>query len=157
MAARPSIIAAVMSKFDGLDAANFAGGVRPKIYLDSAPLVNGSQVYPPYVVLKDQGQVPSYVEFERSTLEVCNFAFEVYDYTLADVDTAVTAIALNGGTRDQALGLDYGTLADLSSPRGTHQVLRTRETRSLAGYDREGRRVHVCRLEYRVTVKEAAS
>lgn len=152
-----SIIAAVMSHYDGLTAANFPDGSRPSIYLDSAPLVNGSQVYPPYVILKDQGQTPiPLTEFERNTLEVCQFVLEVYYRELGDVDTAVAAIKLNGGTRDQAQGFDCGTLSDLTSPRSTHQVLRTRETRSLAGYDREGKRVHVCRLEYKVTVKESS-
>lgn len=159
--ATTSIIAAVMTKYDGLTAANFPDATVPPIYLDDPPLVDGAaQVRPPYVALRDNGQVPQY-EFERTTLEVCDFALEVYYPTpssggpLANVDAAVTAIKRNGGAVGAGSGFDYGTLADLTSPRSTHEIRRVRETRRSAGFSHEGRRVYVCILEYRVTVKES--
>jgi hypothetical protein len=122
--ATTSIIAAVMTKYDGLTASNFPSSALPPIYLDDPPLLDGgSQVRPPYVVLRDNGQVPQY-EFERTTLEVCDFALEVYYPTpdsggpLANVDTAATAIKRNGGAVGAGSGFDYGTLSDLVSPRG---------------------------------------
>jgi hypothetical protein len=152
--ATTSVIAAAMTKFDALTAANFPSASRPEIYLDAAPVVDGSQVRPPYVVIRDGGMVPGY-EFERTTLEVCEFTLEVYYASLADVDTAVTAIKRNGGAVGAGSGFDYGTLSDLTSPRSTHEIRRTKETRFLAGIDLSGNRIHACRLEYRVTVKES--
>lgn len=150
-----SIIVAVQSKYASLTASLFPDSARPALYFDSAPLVDGVQVYPPYVVLKDLGLTPTYLEFERTTLEVNNFAFEIYYPELGDCDTTGNAIKLNGGTRNTALGFDFGELPELGAPRESYQVLRTQEMRSLAGYGKTGPRVHLLRLEYRVTVKEA--
>ncbi len=154
--ATTSIIAAVISKYESLTAANFPGSSRPPIYLDQAPLTDssGAQERPPYVILRDNGQVPSY-EFERTTIEVCEFVLEVYYASLADVDTAVTAIKRNGGAVGAGSGFDYGTLSDLTSPRSTHEVRRVKETRRLSSLDYSGNRVHVAILEYRVQVKES--
>ena len=151
-----SIISAVMTKYDSLTAANFPSATRPPIYLDEAPPTDSSGVQerPGYVVLRDRGLVPNYLGFERHTAEVNEFELEVFYESLADVDTAVAAIKLNGGTRNQANGFDLGTLSDLISPRSTHQVLRTRETRRFAGVSLSGVRIHSCTLSYRVTVKE---
>lgn len=150
-----------MTKFDGLTAAGFPNAAVPPIYLDDPPLVDaGVQVRPPYVVLRDKGMAPSY-EFERTTLEVCEFDLEVYYPTpdsggpLANVDTAVTAIKRNGGAVGAGSGFDYGTLSDLTSPRSTHEIRRVKETRRSAGFGQDGRRVYVCVLEYRVIVKES--
>ena len=154
--ATTSIISAVMSKFNALTEANFPDSSRPQIYLDQAPLTDasGTQERPPYVILRDNGQVPT-GEFERTTFEACDFVMEVYYESLADVDTAVTAIKRNGGAVGSGSGFDFGTLSDLTSPRSTHEIRRTRERRALAGMDLTGKRIHVCYLEYRVTVKES--
>lgn len=155
-----SVIAAVMEEFGGLLPSNFPDETRPGIYLDEPPRTDdaGAQLYPPYVVLRDGGLEPSYLGFERATLEVNSFTLEVYypdsGGGLASVDRAVAAIKLNGGTRDDPRGFDLGTLAALADPRYTHQVLRVRETRRLSGYGRDGRPVYVCSLEYRVAVRE---
>ena len=152
-----SVISAVMSKWNALTAANFPGSAVPALYLDEAPPVaSGSQERTPYAVLRDKGQAPVYAEFERTTLEVCEFEIEVFYTSMADMDTAVAAVKLNGGTRDQAQGFDFGDLSDLSSPRSTHQILRTRETRRFSGVNLSGARIHSCTLEYRVTVKESS-
>lgn len=159
--ATQSIIAASITKFDALTAANFPGASRPALYFDDAPVVNaaGAQVQPTtagYCVLKDDGQDVLSLGFERQTNEVCNFVIEVYYPSLADVDTAVLAIKRNGGTTAQALGFDFGILSDLTSPRGTFEIVRTREQRAGASLGKTGVPVHVCRLSYRVAVQEAA-
>lgn len=159
--ATQSIIAAGITKFAGLTAANFPDATRPTLYFDDAPVVTaaGAQVQPTtqgYCVLKDEGQDVTVMGFERQTNEVCNFVIEVYYPFLADVDTAVLAIKRNGGTTAQALGFDFGTLSDLTSPRGTFEMVRTREQRAHAGMGKTGVPVHVCRISYRVIVQEAA-
>lgn len=152
-----SIVLACLSRFEDLAPANFPAGVRPQVYLDAAPQAkNGEQVYPPYCVVRDQGQVPTHIEFERTTLEVVTLFLELYYPTLAECDVAAAATKLNGGSRAAALGFDYGELPALELPRESYQILRTRETRNLAGYGRDGKRVHKVTLEYRVTVKESS-
>lgn len=150
-----------MTKYDTLTVGGFPDATVPPIYLDDPPLLDGGvQVRAPYVVLRDNGQVPQY-EFERNTMEVCEFVLEVYYPTpdsggpLANVDTAVTAIKRNGGAVGAGSGFDYGTLTDLTTPRSTHEIRRMRETRRSAGFSQDGRRVYVCLLEYRVIVKES--
>jgi hypothetical protein len=159
--ATQSIIAAGITKFAALTAANFPGATRPALYFDEAPAVNasGTQIQPTaagYCVLKDEGQDVLSLGFERQTNEVCQFVIEVYYPSLADVDTAVLAIKRNGGTAAQGNGFDFGTLSDLASPRGTFEIVRTREQRAFAGQGKTGVPVHVCRLSYRVVVQEAA-
>lgn len=150
-----SIILALKQKLEELAPSCFPDGVRPQVYLDAAPQAkNGEQVFPPYIIIRDQGQIPTHFEFERTTLEVVNAAIEVYYDTLGNVDEAAAAIKLNGGTRNTALGLDYGDLPSLELTRESYQILRTRETRTLAGYGANGQRVHRVTLEYRVTIKE---
>jgi hypothetical protein len=156
--ATTSVIAAVLTKFNALTAANFPGSARPPIYLDAAPLTDSAgaqeRAGDGYVVLRDLGTEPQ-LEFERTTLEVGEFDLEVYYRSLADVDTAVAAIKRNGGAVGAGSGFDYGTLSDLVSPRSTHEVRRVREQREFAGLDQTGARVHRCVLRYRVTVKES--
>jgi hypothetical protein len=151
-----SIISAVITKYNALTASGFPSSTRPPIYLDEAPATDssGTQERPGYVVLRDRGLVPQYLGFERHTAEVNEFEMEVFYESLADVDTAVAAIKLNGGTRAQANGFDLGTLSDLTTPRSTLQILRTRETRRFVGVSLSGARVHSCTLEYRVMVQE---
>lgn len=154
--ATTSVISAVITKYNALTAANFPSSTVPPIYLDQAPLTDsaGAQERPPYVILRDNGQVPT-GEFERTTFEACDFVMEVYYESLADVDSAVLAIKRNGGAVGSGSGFDFGTLSDLTSPRSTHEIRRTRERRALAAQDLTGKRIHVCYLEYRVVVKES--
>jgi hypothetical protein len=159
--ATQSIISACITKFAALTAANFPSSTRPALYFDEAPVVNASaaQVDPTtagYCVIKDEGQDVLSLGFERQTNEVCQFVIEVYYPSLGDVDTAVLAIKRNGGTSAQGNGFDFGTLSDLTSPRGTFEIVRTREQRAHAGQGRTGVPVHVCRITYRVVVQEAA-
>ena len=159
--ATQSIIAAAITKFAALTAANFPGSTRPPLYFDDAPVVTaaGAQVQPTaagYCVLKDDGQDVLSLGFERQTNEAAHFVIEVYYPSLGDVDTAVLAVKRNGGTAAQALGFDFGTLSDLASPRGTFEIVREREQRAHAGLGKTGVPVHVCRISYRVVVQEAA-
>jgi hypothetical protein len=159
--ATQSIIAAVLEKYDsGLSAAHFPSAAKPPVYFDEAPAVDaaGAQLDAEggFVVLRDEGQDVQSLGFERQTLEVAAFVLEVYYPSLANVDAAVLAIKRNGGTAAQAQGFDFGTLVDLTSPRGTFEIVRTKEQRSKAGVGKTGKRVHVCKLSYRVVVQEAA-
>lgn len=150
-----SAIYAAMLKYDALTAANFPNSSRPVIYLDEAPLVDGGQVVPPYVILRDNGQTPTILGFERTILDVCEFTFEVYYTSLADVGTAINAIRLNGGAVGAGSGFDYGTLSDLTTPRSTHQILRGTIRHKLAGYGLTGLPVYMGSIDYRLTIQES--
>jgi hypothetical protein len=160
--ATQSIIAAALTKFDGLTASGFPSSTRPKIYFDEAPQTDasGDQIRAEsgsgYCVLKDKGQDVKIVSFNLETREVASFDIEIYYTSLADCDTAALAIKRNGGTTAQKLGFDFGTLSDLASPRGTFVVKRAREQRGKAGVGRDGKPVHFCRLSYRVEILEDA-
>lgn len=153
-----SITQAVITKYEALTAANFPSSTVCRIDFGESPQLSaGLQLRPPYVVLQDAAREVKPLDFERNTLVTTKFAFEVYAATLADVDSIVSAIRLNGGTVGQGLGFDYGTLSDLSSPKSTHQILPTAEPRQLAPrLDKDGQRIHGARLEYRVTVLETS-
>jgi hypothetical protein len=156
-----SIISACITKFAALTASNFPSSTRPTLYFDDAPVVqsDGSQLAVTstgYCVLKDEGQNVLSLGFERQTNEVCDFVIEVYYPSLGDVDTAVLAIKRNGGTAADGNGFDFGTLSDLASPRGTFEIVRTREQRGNGGLGKTGVPVHYCRLSYRVVVQESA-
>lgn len=153
-----SVIVAAMNKFDGLTAGNFPSSTVPAIYLDEAPQVTaaGAQLRPPYAVIRDNGQTPNIIGFERTGLEVCEFTIELYYASMADVATAIWAVRLNGGTIGAGSGFDYGTFADLASPRGPYQILRGRVQHTLAGYGHDGKPVYKGSIEYKVTIQESA-
>lgn len=159
--ATQSIIAAALAKFAGLTAANFPGQVRAPVAFDEMPRkdATGAALDPEtgYVVLKDMGQKPTLLGFERQTQEVAEFVFEVFYPALGDCDAAVLAIKRNGGTSDDALGFDFGTLDALTAPRTPMVCLRTLEKRSKEqGYGATGKLIHCCRLHYSVAVLEDA-
>lgn len=156
-----SVIAAAITKFAALTAANFPGSSRPALYFDDAPVVTaaGAQTQPTtagYCVLKDDGTDVESFGFERQCREVNHFVIEVYYPSLGDCDTAGLAIRRNGGTSEQGNGFDWGTISDLTTPRGTFVIVRTHEQRAHAGLGKTGVPVHVLRLSYQVEVTEAA-
>lgn len=153
-----SITAAVITKFEALTAANFPSSTVPRIdFGRAAQVVASVALVPPYVRLLDAGRTVQQLDFERNALVTVRFVFEVIAVSAADVDTIVTAIRLNGGTVGQGLGFDYGTLSDLSSPKSTYRIVPVSEPRYLADVlDKDGARVHGCRLEYAVSVLESA-
>ncbi len=146
----------VVSKYEALTAANFPSAAVPRIDFGGVVQVAAAvQLRPPYVRLLDGGREVKPLDFERNNLVTTKFVFEVIAVSLADVDTIVTAIRLNGGTGGQGLGFDYGTLTDLSPPKATHQILPASEPRYLDPHtDVNGNRVHGARLEYKVAVLE---
>lgn len=149
-----SAIYAVMLKYDALTAANFPSASRPTIYLDEAPLYDGGQKHPPYTILRDNGQTPTQLDFERTSLEECDFTIEVYYTSLADVGTAINAIRLNGGTPGQGLGFDYGSLPDLTTPRSSYKIERGTIRHRLSGYGLDGKPIYVGSIDYRITIQE---
>ena len=154
-----SIDAAVKSRYEALTAANFAGGVVPPMYFGMAAVTTstGAAQRVPYVTFSEDAHPVTILDFERNALHVVTFVLDVYANTLADVDAAVLAIRLNGGTVGQGLGFDYGALTDLTSPRSTHQIIPVAEPRRLENaLDFSGARCHAARLTYRVSVLESA-
>ncbi len=156
--ATTSIIGAAVSKYEGLTATNFPSSTRPRIDFGmESPVSATVQLRPPYVRLLDNGTESKTIDFERNRFVVSRFVFEVWAGTLADVNTIVTAIRLNGGTVGQGLGFDYGTLSDLSSPKSTHSIVPTGEPRQLGErLDTDGGKIHGAALEYEVAVLESA-
>ncbi len=155
--ATPSITAAVKAKFDALTASNFPGAARPPLFFGQAPQTDGTgaQQRLPYVEFSEQGRQVQVLDFERNSVLVLTLALDVYANTLADVDATVDAIRWNGGAVGGGAGFDFGTLADLTAPRSTHQLLPAGEPRRYEPpLDIAGARVHAARMEYRVTVLE---
>jgi hypothetical protein len=157
--ATTSIQKAVKDKFDGLDASNFPSATAPGFYFGSAPQTDaaGTQLRPPYVVYTESDRGVKPLDFERNNLVTVTFTFELVANTLADVDATANAIRWNGGGVGDGWGFDYGTVAGLSAPRSSHQILPVGEPRRAEPTtDRNGARVHVALLTYRVTVLESA-
>lgn len=154
--ATSSVIYAAMEKFDGLSAGGFPGGSRPSVYLDEAPVVDGSQLYPPYAILRDNGEQFTSLGFERSNLYECAFTIELYYESLADAATAVWAVRLNGGAIGAGSGFDYGTLSTLSVTRTPGQILPPTIRYGLEGYGKASKPVYKAVMDYRITVTELA-
>ena len=143
-----SVIAAVLDKYDTLTLPG-----SPPCFFDQIPATdgNGAQLYPPFVVLEDDGLTPTW-EFERHPFEETRLTFRVYALGLDDADAIVEGIKY-GGAMDvtEGRGFDFGTLPTLDPDRYLKTMVRTRERRYLADrLDRQGRRVHACDLEYSV-------
>lgn len=152
-----SVVAVVQDFYNTLTASNFPNSSRPKIYFDDAPVVDsGAQVYPPYVALEDTtGRMPQY-QSDYGGWEDGEIALKVYAPQLGDVDAIVQAIKYNGGNPEDRSGLDFATLS-LGSPLYSISVVRVLERRSFAGYGKEGPRVHLCELHYKVVTGLSAA
>lgn len=147
-----SVISAAMAKFDALTAAGFPSAAVPDIYLDEAPLVDGAQKYPPYAVIRDEGESPENA-FEQSVIETSRFTITLYYPSLADADAAALAVRFNSGTPQQKLGFDFGTLTGLPAGFSFKSLVRTAARRYFAGYAKAGGRVHAVELSYTATVQ----
>lgn len=154
--ATSSVILAVMEKFDGLTAGNFPGSSRPSVYLDEAPVYDGGQLYPPYAIVRDNGEEFTSLGFERSNSYECRFTIDLYYESLADAATAVWAVRLNGGAVGAGSGFDYGTLGTLSVTRTPGQILPPTIRYRLDGYGKASKPVYVATMDYRITVQELA-
>ena len=146
------VVKATMNLYESLSASLFPGSSRPAIYLDMAPQVaSGSQLRPPYVILRDQGRVPEYFS-SFGGIEGGGLVLEVYHNDLGTADSIASAIKYGGGTPSQRLGLDFGTLT-LTTPLSHVVLKRTNERRYTAsGPDLTGKYVYVVELTYRVVV-----
>jgi len=146
-----SVISAAMTKFDALTAGNFPSAAVPDIYLDEAPAVDGSQKYPPYAVIRDEGTEPEN-HFEQVVIETTRFTLTLYYASLADADAAALAVKYNGGSNTAGSGFDFGTLT-VPTGYSFEVLLRTRERRFFAGYGKQGQRVHAVELSYEARVQ----
>lgn len=152
-----SAIYAAKLKYESLDPSNFPDADRPPLFFDYVPQTDdtGAQLRPPYGVLRDLGQTPTLVGFERTTLEVCQFDLEFYYVNdLGKNAAAIWAVRLNGGGIGDGLGFDYGELPDLDFPRESYQILRGKVRFNFERFDKDGKPVHRGTVSYKVTIKE---
>lgn len=151
-----SPLAAAMSLYESLSEGLFPSAARPPVYLDKAPEVaSGSQLRTPYVVVTDGGLQPE-GRSDYGGPEAGSLTLQVFARSLGDVDLIVKAVKFGGREPEAKAGLDNSTLP-IDPPYAPVSLIRTRERRSLAGYDHEGQRVHSCEVEYAVTVELLAA
>lgn len=151
-----SITASVKEKYETLNAANFPNGVRPALYFDQAPqLVDGLQIRPPYVVFTEGAHKIETLDLEHNNMVTIQLVFQAFAHSLGDVDAICNAIRWNGGTVGQGTGFDYGTIDTLTPPRHALEIVPTSEPRQLEDtLDKDGRRIHAAKLEFRVRILE---
>jgi hypothetical protein len=148
-----SVISAAKTKFAALTAANFPSAAVPAVYLDEPPQASaGSQIRPPYAVLRDGGESPANV-FEQSVIETTTFTLTLYYGTLLLADAAALAVRRNGGTAQQKLGFDFGTLSGLPTGFTLKSLVRTGSRRYYAGVAQDVGRVYAVELTYEATVQ----
>ncbi len=127
----------------------------PTLYTFDAPAVavtTGTQVYPTYAVLFDDGTTPSYAD-DYTCSELTNLRLHIYAATLALVDAAVELVKYNGGGVAGQLGMDFGVLTTLITAYGNLSVQRVREHRFAASATGEtGQRIYGAELAYQVAV-----
>lgn len=144
-----SVLAAIMAKYESLNAANFAGGVIPPIYLDEVPQENGaaSQLRTPYVILVDESGDPewTFVNGPQTTGQDAildeGFSLEVFyagTNPLANCDAAINAILWNGAVPNTRAGLAFCTL-DLASPLRSMSVIPKKSLSRWQGLDYQER------------------
>lgn len=111
--------------------------------------VSGTKIDMPYVSVIDEGSFPD-EDFEYNGVEVRKFIVNCYDVRLADVVALAKAIMYNGGTPQQALGMDNGQLSDNGFQKFMSCI------RTTDKYSREDRLdsgtqfVHKCEIKYDV-------
>jgi hypothetical protein len=143
-----SVVAAAITKFGTL---GFTP--RPAIYFDDVPLTDntGAQIYPPYVVVKDNGTRPEAIE-AGAVMDTTDITFECYGVTLALADAIAEGVKYSTGAVQDRLGFDYGTLPALTN--GSLNVIRRAgERRTMAGLTKEGGRAHMVEIRYEVEVR----
>ncbi len=128
----------------------------PAIYFGDAVTTDGvTQVYPPYVVLLDEGLEPEYNESLINVQETTDLTFMVYSNLLSEVDAICQKIKYNGFPPSMYSGFDFGTLPALDAPYKLNEIRRTSERRfvaSVSGTGKQSQRVHGMELRYRVTI-----
>lgn len=151
-----SVIAAVMTKYGTLSAANFPNSTLPPIWLDEAPQegTTGAQQRPPYVIIRDGGGEDQW-DTEVNAVTPGTFTLEVYysgTNALANCDTAMNAILWNGANPNLVQGIGFMTL-DLTPPLYglAYAVLPTTDQHSYAGIDYAGQRTYKLAHDFRAT------
>lgn len=125
----------------------------PPVYLFDAPVNTGAaQLYPPYIVIVDDGLSPQY-EFELTVMEQTGLRLMIYGNSLAQVNGYVEIIKYNAGTIAQALGLDFGTLPNVPANYNRLEVRRLSEQRFISTPTGiQGQRIFGCEMHYRVSM-----
>ncbi len=143
-----SVVAAAITKYGTL-----AFTPRPAIYFADVPATNaaGTQIYPPYVVLKDEGTRTEPIE-AGAVMDTTTIVFECYGLTLALADAIAEGIKYDTGAVQARLGFDYGELPALTNG-SLNVVTRVGEIRSMAGITKEGGRAHMVEIRYEVEVR----
>ena len=151
--ASSSVTGAVLERYQ-----TFPISAAVPLYFDSAPVrdTNGNGVFPPYVVLSDEGTVPTY-DFELYPLEVTNLRFTVYHNTLAEADSVAQEIKYNTGGVRENQGFDFAVTLPLTDGRNL-EFVREREVRRQEGpRQQDGKPVFVVEISYRVQVLRGVS
>lgn len=154
-----SVVGAVIDLYNSINAAHF-GGTRPPIFLGEAAqtTTTGAQQRVPYVVLYDDGIVPtfdsSYGGVEAGAIRLEVFALKVAAVGEVTLDSIVAGMKYGGTAPSAKLGLDFGAFT-LTGYRYKISLRRTREQYSYAGFTTQGpngetARVHKCALAYRI-------
>lgn len=148
-----TLVPALLSKWDSLTAANFAGGTRPPAFHDMAPQVTTGQLRPPYAVFGVERGEATFT-FESDQFEVTAVTIRIFD-TAENLDAAVAAARWNGGTVAQALGFDNGTLAGLTDGIQLWMHIDGPPTKHYDGLDKNNQTVYRAELRYSVEVHQS--
>lgn len=161
-----SLVSAVINLYNSISAGTFGGTERPPIFLGEAAQTKAdtSQQRPPYVVLYDDTgfrpeQFSGTVEVDTGTIRLEVFALLLDDTSGVTVDSIVRAVKWGGFPPSNKAGFDWGTLT-FATGSYLYQISlrRTLEQRSYAGFlDKDGKRVHKCRLLYECKYGQLAS
>lgn len=158
-----SVIAAAMAKYEGLNAALFAGSVLPPIYLDEAPPENSvaGQLRTPYVIIVDESGVPEW-SFNAGPQSVGQdgildegFSLEVFyagTNPLANCDAAMAAILWNGSVPNVRAGMGFCTL-DLASPLRSMCVIPKQSKSRWQGLDYQERPTYSVKQWFKAPVQ----
>jgi hypothetical protein len=125
----------------------------PNVYSFDVPVqVAGTQIYPPYVVVRDNGTNTdydyNYYPYEQTDLEIL-----VYANTLAACEAIVEIVKYNGGSAMGQQGLDFGQLPSLATNYANLVVERKSEQYFAAtATGNEAQRISGCRLRYIVAL-----
>lgn len=149
-----TLLPALMSFYDALDAAAFPDATIPPIYEDTAPQVqDGVQLRPPYVVLS-LAPAGDDLTFESDSVEETRVTLVAYASDQGDADATVKAVRFNGQAVAAQAGLDYcGSLPALDD--GVLQVvLPVRPPApNFAGKDKDGKNIYRTTMEWLASVQ----
>jgi len=149
-----TLLPAILTKYDALSAANFAGGTRPPAFHDRAPQVTSGQLRPPYAVFGLRAE-PTQLTFEDDGVEVTRVTLRVYATSEADLDSDIAAIARNGGSVGAAGGFDSGTLPALTDGTLLSMVTQKVPSKHFDGVEGNGTNVYRAEFEWLVEVQRS--